>query len=193
MTDDPTKAVDQRFIGGAFKSDPALKALASHEAQALATRASAEARGFSEVDKALRARGLVQNMTRARGYTPFSAHKSGVRHVSVIPYTSHDPKSNLVGTIGISDGEPASGVVVELTKLQVTKIWTYDFIGGKLVEKVVPAAELIASGPSKFNDPGPRNSTPANVASHTSDRKSTRLNSSHVAISYAVFCLKKKK
>src|SRR5690625_6486536 len=28
--------------------------------------------------------------------------------------------------------------------------------------------------------------------SHLSDRKSTRLNSSHVAISYAVFCLKKK-
>src|SRR5690625_5982573 len=27
---------------------------------------------------------------------------------------------------------------------------------------------------------------------HTVDRKSTRLNSSHVAISYAVFCLKKK-
>src|SRR5690554_7699262 len=28
---------------------------------------------------------------------------------------------------------------------------------------------------------------------HTGDRKSTRLNSSHVRISYAVFCLKKKK
>src|SRR5207253_7869077 len=28
---------------------------------------------------------------------------------------------------------------------------------------------------------------------HLADRKSTRLNSSHVAISYAVFCLKKKK
>src|SRR5690625_6136259 len=28
---------------------------------------------------------------------------------------------------------------------------------------------------------------------HKLDRKSTRLNSSHVAISYAVFCLKKKK
>src|SRR5690625_6769812 len=27
---------------------------------------------------------------------------------------------------------------------------------------------------------------------HKTDRKSTRLNSSHVAISYAVFCLKKK-
>src|SRR2546426_8672836 len=28
---------------------------------------------------------------------------------------------------------------------------------------------------------------------HASDRKSTRLNSSHLVISYAVFCLKKKK
>src|SRR5207253_5743806 len=31
------------------------------------------------------------------------------------------------------------------------------------------------------------------TSSRTQDRKSTRLNSSHVAISYAVFCLKKKK
>src|SRR5256885_5412006 len=30
-------------------------------------------------------------------------------------------------------------------------------------------------------------------ASHPQDRKSTRLNSSHLVISYAVFCLKKKK
>src|SRR5690625_6807048 len=32
-----------------------------------------------------------------------------------------------------------------------------------------------------------------NKAAREIDRKSTRLNSSHVAISYAVFCLKKKK
>src|SRR5437870_12695012 len=32
-----------------------------------------------------------------------------------------------------------------------------------------------------------------NVLVRMQDRKSTRLNSSHVAISYAVFCLKKKK
>src|SRR2546426_12757853 len=31
------------------------------------------------------------------------------------------------------------------------------------------------------------------VAPQTRDRKSTRLNSSHLVISYAVFCLKKKK
>src|SRR5437868_11608676 len=33
---------------------------------------------------------------------------------------------------------------------------------------------------------------PAGRAPHATDRKSTRLNSSHVSISYAVFCLKKK-
>src|SRR2546426_5656015 len=31
------------------------------------------------------------------------------------------------------------------------------------------------------------------VDNHLADRKSTRLNSSHLVISYAVFCLKKKK
>src|SRR5690625_7107851 len=35
--------------------------------------------------------------------------------------------------------------------------------------------------------------TEAEGEAETRDRKSTRLNSSHVAISYAVFCLKKKK
>src|SRR3712207_8146223 len=34
---------------------------------------------------------------------------------------------------------------------------------------------------------------PTEYAGHARDRKSTRLNSSHANISYAVFCLKKKK
>src|SRR5690625_5746158 len=37
------------------------------------------------------------------------------------------------------------------------------------------------------------NETIEEIADEVEDRKSTRLNSSHVAISYAVFCLKKKK
>src|SRR5207253_3448593 len=41
-------------------------------------------------------------------------------------------------------------------------------------------------------DPETFNLSP-DAVSETLDRKSTRLNSSHVAISYAVFCLKKKK
>src|SRR5436305_8083195 len=39
-----------------------------------------------------------------------------------------------------------------------------------------------------------RRTNPASAGrGHEQDRKSTRLNSSHVRISYAVFCLKKKK
>src|SRR5256885_8921541 len=34
---------------------------------------------------------------------------------------------------------------------------------------------------------------PSTVRADSTDRKSTRLNSSHLVISYAVFCLKKKK
>src|SRR5439155_19983497 len=41
--------------------------------------------------------------------------------------------------------------------------------------------------PQAFPEP------PSHSAEKSADRKSTRLNSSHVAISYAVFCLKKKK
>src|SRR5439155_23810360 len=52
-----------------------------------------------------------------------------------------------------------------------------------------PASRGCPSGRSGNACRRPSNAT-ANVVS---DRKSTRLNSSHVAISYAVFCLKKKK
>src|SRR3712207_7232092 len=38
-----------------------------------------------------------------------------------------------------------------------------------------------------------RRRRPMNLAAEMQDRKSTRLNSSHANISYAVFCLKKKK
>src|SRR5207248_9030172 len=41
--------------------------------------------------------------------------------------------------------------------------------------------------------PLPMKSSPSSVTSLHPDRKSTRLNSSHRTISYAVFCLKKKK
>src|SRR5437879_11619380 len=42
-------------------------------------------------------------------------------------------------------------------------------------------------------DPEPAASNPGRAPARAGDRKSTRLNSSHRCISYAVFCLKKKK
>src|SRR3712207_8958957 len=73
---------------------------------------------------------------------------------------------------------------------------------------------LGAAGPEQGGEPGPRHGRPAGEGEHAeegaglawtrqqgnsreaprlrADRKSTRLNSSHANISYAVFCLKKK-
>src|SRR3989442_11015627 len=47
--------------------------------------------------------------------------------------------------------------------------------------------------PLRLHRDGPRRGRLARVLELDRDRKSTRLNSSHVRISYAVFCLKKKK
>src|SRR3712207_8759126 len=48
-------------------------------------------------------------------------------------------------------------------------------------------------GPTPPPPPGLPTSPPPDQEPFGSDRKSTRLNSSHANISYAVFCLKKKK
>src|SRR5256885_2694271 len=51
-------------------------------------------------------------------------------------------------------------------------------------------ANTIAKAAYRKEAQPPKNATPAKIPR---DRKSTRLNSSHLVISYAVFCLKKKK
>src|SRR5439155_26125758 len=48
-------------------------------------------------------------------------------------------------------------------------------------------------GPRRLGSPAERTRVEARIDAGELDRKSTRLNSSHVATSYAVFCLKKKK
>src|SRR5690606_40545810 len=62
---------------------------------------------------------------------------------------------------------------------------------------VSPKAETVAMAPvmQKIaeNESIPRSGSQKPEAKSNRDRKSTRLNSSHVKISYAVFCLKKKK
>src|SRR6266853_4955045 len=52
-----------------------------------------------------------------------------------------------------------------------------------------PYTTLFRSCPAASRNPGP----PCAARAPGPDRKSTRLNSSHSQISYAVFCLKKKK
>src|SRR2546426_5432567 len=54
-------------------------------------------------------------------------------------------------------------------------------------------AELHAERADHLSLTGIRDHREARPAGRAGDRKSTRLNSSHLVISYAVFCLKKKK
>src|SRR3712207_8351274 len=79
------------------------------------------------------------------------------------------------------------------TEAEKPKKVKHEFVGYSVTKSVVVRladlsrfeqlfSEMLRAGVSKVN----------NVEFHTSDRKSTRLNSSHANISYAVFCLKKK-
>src|SRR5205807_4829303 len=63
------------------------------------------------------------------------------------------------------------------------------WIFGSTKEKMIYPYELPDPGPGAAPSPAARRS----VFRQPGDRKSTRLNSSHLVISYAVFCLKKKK
>src|SRR5207249_6706510 len=56
------------------------------------------------------------------------------------------------------------------------------------IERAVGEAEMCGKG----EDRSGRQRDPGEIQVVEGDRKSTRLNSSHVSISYAVFCLKKK-
>src|SRR5256885_10750755 len=57
-----------------------------------------------------------------------------------------------------------------------------------------PKAEVLRpKAEASDSDPSPHSGGPPAPDLGLRDRKSTRLNSSHLVISYAVFCLKKKK
>src|SRR5688572_30922224 len=56
-----------------------------------------------------------------------------------------------------------------------------------------PYTTLFRSSPGVASRRRPRQRPVPRLRSRCADRKSTRLNSSHSQISYAVFCLKKKK
>src|ERR1039457_7375538 len=70
-------------------------------------------------------------------------------------------------------------------------------IGGSGIDLVIASvdddAERMGDGESQGTDDGMRHVDEFDFEGADLDRKSTRLNSSHLVISYAVFCLKKKK
>src|SRR5256885_3902050 len=104
----------------------------------------------------------------------------------VVP-KSPDPKTSRMPS-------PVPGPMATLFWIVLFPIWADD-----LNERTTPKATLLLITASRMVTDDPLNATmpacetglpfPVMVL----DRKSTRLNSSHLVISYAVFCLKKKK
>src|SRR5699024_9112099 len=84
--------------------------------------------------------------------------------------------------IGPFDSKPSSGIIVKMT---LGKRWVFYPPGGK---NFVPVKDVVQAIINSFESG--KSGEKYLIAG---DRKSTRLNSSHVSISYAVFCLQKKK
>src|SRR5690349_24202382 len=85
----------------------------------------------------------------------------------------------------LSFNVPAPTAVYTLSLHDALPISLAAWLGTKIDMRIVMAIGLVLYGASFWMISA--------VNSDWGDRKSTRLNSSHVEISYAVFCLKKKK
>src|SRR3712207_6953946 len=98
------------------------------------------------------------------------------RHVDFFFF--NDTATTEIYTLSLHDALPISSPATEPTAL-----------GHSNTSAPISAVTRAASG----NQASAPSRTPTLPARVSKDRKSTRLNSSHANISYAVFCLKKKK
>src|SRR3712207_8103412 len=101
--------------------------------------------------------------------------------ISVVYYVFffNDTATTEIYTLSLHDALPISQMASSLTVQPIS---------------VAPAtsAAVMAEMPSRCTSSAPTGVWNASDARIAADRKSTRLNSSHANISYAVFCLKKK-
>src|SRR5207253_5600682 len=107
------------------------------------------------------------------------------RHITPIPTESHlfffcpHPPTSQIYALSLHDALPISISRLRRTLRSFCSISRETVRLNNLRSSTIPS-----KSPRHLWSPAPR--------LHAPDRKSTRLNSSHVAISYAVFCLKKK-
>src|SRR5439155_24797705 len=100
------------------------------------------------------------------------------------------PASPRISTLSLHDALPISGGIPPGRAEAARPLQDHGPAAGR------PAARLVLGQPQPGRPAAAAQLLPdltRGAAVDRQDRKSTRLNSSHVAISYAVFCLKKKK
>src|SRR3712207_8798018 len=106
------------------------------------------------------------------------------------------------GCLGLPDGADDAALLHRLADEDVTRAIPLD--AARPGAERLPADLRLANGESSYQSSGAQlDCTPTHLSTErlllaaartrAEDRKSTRLNSSHANISYAVFCLKKKK
>src|SRR6267378_2237041 len=131
--------------------------------------------------------------TSAQGVV--EAPESTLDVIVVTGYTTQK-KKDIVGAVSVADlGEIAdrpSGSIIQNLQGQIPGVQINTDGNPSGNTSVLIRGQGL--GPLGFNAPlYIVDGVPLNTTTGLQDRKSTRLNSSHVEISYAVFCLKKKK
>src|SRR3712207_8518996 len=103
--------------------------------------------------------------------------------------TTHTPRIAIVGA-----GFGGLATAFEFTRSGIDSFVIFeraDRVGGVWRENTYPGAGCDVPSPFYSFSYAPNPAWPHRFARQEADRKSTRLNSSHANISYAVFCLKK--
>src|SRR5690606_40555683 len=106
-------------------------------------------------------------------------------------FRSHAMATSVFYTLSLHDALPISEDSVSLTGNVVLKNAAPERL--LLVAEALAVSVALAYDEIRIAEAFDRIEPVANSLVRGKDRKSTRLNSSHVKISYAVFCLKKKK
>src|SRR5689334_24151966 len=96
----------------------------------------------------------------------------------ILYFLFNDTSTTQIYTLSLHDALPISSGMSEYFRIYANTV------DGHLSNRTV----CVDGGPGKWEMVSPKL-----IISGALDRKSTRLNSSHSSISYAVFCLKKKK
>src|SRR5436189_108528 len=125
--------------------------------------------------EAQEASGVCRNNTRCNVVTPYDLSR-----------LAHPKSHRAECSIGIIDGGKNAIVPHESVEVQRPR----QLVGTDDITKIVNSLHLGRGRSGKIDSA----KLPLTIdESEVQDRKSTRLNSSHRCISYAVFCLKKKK
>src|SRR5690606_41321415 len=102
-----------------------------------------------------------------------------------LPYCScsflSDPATTEIYTLSLHDALPISGNRLQVFVNRMTRNPYSGALAGTVFTTALQSSSIVSILTLSFVNAG------------LLDRKSTRLNSSHVKISYAVFCLKKKR